>query len=101
MVKAFEQIAVWLQIREWYPDEGFEICYRGHQRAEVVTVYMATTAFNVLNTLLVGIYQAPSDVAYWSVCLSMVSAIQSFYSPITDGVYPSDHYPVVSTVEYN
>lgn len=49
---------------------------------------MATTAFNVLNTLLVGIYQAPSDVAYWSVCLSMVSAIQSFYSPITDGVYP-------------
>ena len=49
---------------------------------------MATTAFNVLNTLLVGIYQSPSDVAYWSVCLSMVSAIQSFYSPITDGVYP-------------
>lgn len=49
---------------------------------------MATTAFNVLNTLVVGIYQAPSDVAYWSVCLSMVSAIQSFYSPITDGVYP-------------
>ena len=49
---------------------------------------MATTAFNVLNTLVGGIYQAPSDVAYWSVCLSMVSAIQSFYSPITDGVYP-------------
>ena len=49
---------------------------------------MATTAFNVLNTLLVGIYQAPSDVAYWSVCLSMISTIQSFYSPITDGVYP-------------
>ena len=49
---------------------------------------MATTAFNVLNTLLVGVYQAPSDVAYWGVCLSMVSAIQSFYSPITDGVYP-------------
>ena len=49
---------------------------------------MATTAFNVLNTLLVGVYQAPSDVAFWSVCLSMVSAIQSFYSPITDGVYP-------------
>ena len=49
---------------------------------------MATTAFHVLNTLVVGILLNSSDVAYWSVCLSMVTSIQSFYSPITDGVYP-------------
>lgn len=49
---------------------------------------MASTAFNVLNTLLIGIYASATDVAYWSVCLQLVSAVQAVYSPIANGIYP-------------
>ena len=50
---------------------------------------MATTAFGALNTLLVGIFiKDLVQVAYWSVCLQIVSSIQSLYGPITNGVYP-------------
>lgn len=49
---------------------------------------MASTAFNVLNTLLIGIYASATDVAYWSVCLQLISAVQSVYSPISNGIYP-------------
>ena len=49
---------------------------------------MASTAFNVLNTLLIGIYASATDVAYWSVCLQLISAVQAVYSPIANGIYP-------------
>ncbi len=49
---------------------------------------MATTAFMALNTLLIGMFLNNSDVAYWSLCLQMVSAVQALYTPITDGIYP-------------
>jgi len=50
---------------------------------------MATTAFGALNTLLIGFFITNlTEVAYWSVCSSIVAGIQSFYSPITNGVYP-------------
>ena len=49
---------------------------------------MATTAFNALNTLLIGIFIDPTGVAYWSVCMQLVSAVQSLYNPITNGIYP-------------
>ena len=49
---------------------------------------MATTTFTALNTLLIGIYVDATQVAEWSVCLQMVSAIMSMYTPITDGIYP-------------
>lgn len=49
---------------------------------------MASTVFNVLNTLLIGIYANSMDVAYWSVCLQLISAVQNLYSPISDGIYP-------------
>ena len=49
---------------------------------------MATTAFGALNTVLIGIYLPASDVAYWSVCNQMIAAIQTMYTPITDGIYP-------------
>lgn len=49
---------------------------------------MATTAFGALNTLLIGIFMSGTDVAYWSVCMQIVGAIQTMYNPITDGIYP-------------
>lgn len=48
----------------------------------------ATTAFGTLNTLLVGIFMSPSDVAYWSVCNVLVTAVQSMYNPLLNSLYP-------------
>ncbi|MEE6642693.1 oligosaccharide flippase family protein [Limosilactobacillus pontis] len=48
----------------------------------------ASTAFGALNTLLVGIYLSPKDVAYWGVVMTLVGAVQTMYSPISDGIYP-------------
>ena len=50
---------------------------------------MATTAFGALNTLLVGIFVKKTDVSYWSLCMQLISAVQSLYAPITNGIYPS------------
>ena len=56
------------------------------------TVYffsnIATTAFMALNTLLIGVLLDESEVAYWSVCMQIVTAIQALYTPLTDGIYP-------------
>lgn len=50
---------------------------------------MATTALGALNTLLVGIFMAKSDVSYWSLAMQLVAAVQSMYTPITSGIYPT------------
>lgn len=50
--------------------------------------HMATTAFNALNTVLIGIFISTSDVAYWSLCMQLIGAVQSLYTPITNGIYP-------------
>lgn len=49
---------------------------------------MATTAFGALNTVLIGAFLPKIQVAHWSVCLQIISAIQTMYNPIIDGVYP-------------
>ncbi|WP_312433459.1 oligosaccharide flippase family protein [Lacrimispora sp.] len=49
---------------------------------------MASTAFSALNTILIGIFVSASDVAYWSVAIQVVSAVQALYTPITNGIYP-------------
>ena len=50
---------------------------------------MASTSYGALNTLLLGIMLPASDIAYWGVAMQIVNAIQSFYTPITNGVYPA------------
>lgn len=50
---------------------------------------MATTAFGALNTLLIGIYVDETQVAYWGLVMQLVGAVQSMYTPITSGIYPS------------
>lgn len=50
---------------------------------------VSTTAFSALNTLLVGIYMKDlTQVAYWSLCLNVISAIQGLYAPVTNSIYP-------------
>ena len=50
---------------------------------------VATTAFSALNTLLIGIYITDiGEVAHFSVCLSIISAIQGLYAPISSSIYP-------------
>ena len=49
---------------------------------------MATTAFTALNTLLIGMFIQASEVAYWSLCVQMIGAAQSLYTPVIDGIYP-------------
>lgn len=49
---------------------------------------MATTAFGALNTLLIGAFLPAADVAYWSVCMQLIGAVQTMYTPITEGIYP-------------
>ncbi|MBQ5558859.1 MAG: oligosaccharide flippase family protein [Lachnospiraceae bacterium] len=48
----------------------------------------AATSFNLLSTLLIGIFLNATDVAIWSVCIQLISAGQACYTPIIDGIYP-------------
>lgn len=48
----------------------------------------ATTVFGAFNTVLVGIFMDRADVAYWAVCLQLVSAVKAMYTPINNGIYP-------------
>ena len=49
---------------------------------------IATTAFSALNTFFVGLYLSAADVAFWGVTMSLINAVQSMYSPISNGIYP-------------
>ena len=48
----------------------------------------ATTAFTAMNTLIIGIYLNEAEVADWSFCLNIVSAVQMMYNPVFNGIYP-------------
>lgn len=50
---------------------------------------ISETAFSTLNTVCVGIFLSSSDVAFWGVVMSIFGAIQSMYTPISDGIYPN------------
>lgn len=85
-------ILVWVQLRKF----GVKISPQGLipalNKLKESFVYfasnMATTAFNALNTLLIGIFLDPASVAYWSICIQMTGAVQAFYTPIAGGIYP-------------
>ena len=49
---------------------------------------IAQTAFSALNTILIGLFLSSGDVAFWSLCIQLVTAVQTMYQPITDGIYP-------------
>lgn len=49
----------------------------------------ATTAFSLLNTVIIGIALSKTDVAYWSVSMQLVGAVQALYNPIINSVFPT------------
>lgn len=48
----------------------------------------ATTIFGALTTLIVGMVMGKTEVAYWSVCMLVVSAAKSMYAPLANSLYP-------------
>ncbi|MBQ7793758.1 MAG: oligosaccharide flippase family protein [Clostridia bacterium] len=50
---------------------------------------MASSAFGALNTVIMGIFMKDTQqIAFWSVCMQVVGAIQNMYTPISNGIYP-------------
>lgn len=49
----------------------------------------ATTVFGALTTLIVGAQMGKGDVAYWSICMTIVSAAKALYSPLSNSIYPN------------
>lgn len=49
---------------------------------------VASTSFNAISTLIIGVQISPVEVAYWSVCMQVIGTIQNCYTPISDGIYP-------------
>ena len=49
---------------------------------------IASTSFNALSTIILGLELDATSVAFWSVCMQVITAVQAFYTPISDGVYP-------------
>jgi PST family polysaccharide transporter len=50
---------------------------------------IASTAFGALNTVILGVFMTDMEqIAYWSVCMQIVGAVQNMYTPIANGIYP-------------
>lgn len=55
--------------------------------SEVFVANFSTTLFNSYTTLVIGIVFSATEVAYWSLASTVVSSIQSLYSPIFNSLY--------------
>lgn len=83
---------VWIELQKLNVHLKFDGLSASLKKLKDSAVYffsdMATTAFNALNTVLIGIYINKTDVAFWSLCMQLIGAVQSLYTPITSGIYP-------------
>ena len=56
------------------------------------TVYffsnVASLSFNVFNTIIMGAFMTKTDVAYWSICMQCITAVQTLLNPVSDAIYP-------------
>lgn len=56
------------------------------------TVYFmsnfATTIFGALTTIIIGFYFHTNEIAYWGLCMQILSAVKALYNPITNSLYP-------------
>lgn len=50
--------------------------------------HLAETVFGALTTLIVGILLDEKNIAFWSVCMLIVSTAKSLYAPIINSLYP-------------
>lgn len=49
----------------------------------------ASTAFGAFITIMIGLFIPDlKEIAYWSVSMQLVGAVQSLYTPISNGIYP-------------
>lgn len=48
----------------------------------------ATTFLGSFTTIIAGLALSKMEIAYWSVCMQLVSAVKVMYSPITNSLYP-------------
>lgn len=48
----------------------------------------ATTVFGTLTTVIAGFYVSIDEIAYWGICMQILSAAKSLYNPITNSLYP-------------
>lgn len=49
---------------------------------------VASTSFNAFSTVISGFFLSPTEIAFFSISMQIVTAIQMFYNPISDAVYP-------------
>lgn len=50
---------------------------------------VASSAFGALNTAAIGIcIENLQDVAYWGVAMQLIGAVQTMYTPLSNGIYP-------------
>lgn len=71
-----------------YLDSLKNICFSLRESFTYFLSNMASTAFGAFNTVIVGIFLSAEDVAYWSMLMTLITAVQSLYYPISDGIYP-------------
>lgn len=48
----------------------------------------ATTVFGALTTVIAGFYISIDQIAYWGICMQILSAAKALYNPITNSLYP-------------
>lgn len=48
----------------------------------------ATTIFGALTTVIAGFYLSVSDIAFWGICMQVLSAAKALYNPIVNSLYP-------------
>lgn len=48
----------------------------------------ATSFFGALTTFVVGVYLEVSQVAFWGICMTGVSAAKAIYAPLGNSIYP-------------
>lgn len=48
----------------------------------------ATTIFGALTTVISGFYLSMSNIAFWGLCMQILSVAKVMYNPITNSLYP-------------
>ncbi len=48
----------------------------------------ASTAFNAMNTFIIGLFFVAADVAFWGAAIQLISVAQGLYGPISTSLYP-------------
>ena len=85
-------VLVLFKLREYGITPRFTTLTNAWRKLKESAIYFAseasTTVFSALNTVLVGIFLPLAQVAFWSLVVQLVGAIQSLYSPITSGLFP-------------